>query len=185
VAAVERGGHQGRGGPVDVGLGAGPLADAEGLLEERVQRRANGADLLAAAQRVAGLPEDLALTERHRVEPGHDLEEVGDGAVVVVDVEVRQHRLGGLAGPLDEQPGHLLHAAVEAVDVGVDLEAVARRDDGRLGDVLAGRDVVDELVDAVSVERHPLEQGDRRGLVGDPDDEDAHAGAPWVLRCSW
>jgi hypothetical protein len=143
----------------------------------------DGADLLAGAERVARLAQDLALADGHRVEPGDHLEEVGDGAVVVVDVEVRDHRLGGLAGPLDEQPRHLLDAAVEAVDVGVDLEPVAGRDDRRLGDVLAGRDVVDQLVHAVAVERDPLQQRDRRGLVGDPHDKNAHANA--AFRCSW
>ena len=118
-------------------------------------------------QRLAGLAEDLALAERHRVEPGDDLEQVRHRAVVVVDVQVRQHRLGALTGPVDEQPGDLLDAAVEPVHVGVDLEPVAGGDHGRLGDVLAGGDVVDQLVHAVRVERDPLEQRDRRGLVGD------------------
>ena len=57
-----------------------------------VERRTDGAELLAQPQRLAGLAEDLALADDHRVEPGGDVEEVGDRAVVVVDVEVRQHR---------------------------------------------------------------------------------------------
>ena len=97
--AVERGGDEGRGGPVDVGLGVGALADAQRLLEEGVEGRADGAELLAEAERVAGLAEDLGLADGHRVEAGRDLEEVGDGAVVVVDVEVRQHRLDVVARP--------------------------------------------------------------------------------------
>ena len=102
------------------------LADAQRLLEEDVEGRADGAVLLAEPQRLAGLAEDLALADDHRVEAGGDVEEVGDGALVVVDVEVRHERLGGLAGALDEQPGDVLDAAVEAVDLGVDLEPVAR-----------------------------------------------------------
>ena len=46
-------------------------------------------------------------------EAGGDLEEVGDRALVVVDVEVREERLGRLPGPLDEEPGEGLDAAVE------------------------------------------------------------------------
>ena len=79
---------------VDVGLGAGALADPEGLLEQHVEGGADGAELLAEAERLAGLAEDLALADGHGVQAGGDLEEVGDGAVVVVHVEVRQDRLG-------------------------------------------------------------------------------------------
>ena len=71
------------------------LADAQRLLEQHVEGRADGAALLAEPQRLAGLAEDLALADDHRVEAGGDLEEVGDGAVVVVDVEVRHARPRG------------------------------------------------------------------------------------------
>ena len=90
----ERGLDQARRDPVDVGLGVRALAHAQGLLEQRVQRRADGGGVLADAQRLAGLAEDLALAEHHRVEAGRDVEEVGDGAVVVVHVEVLEHVVG-------------------------------------------------------------------------------------------
>ena len=85
-------------GPVDVGLGVRPLADAQRLLEQRVEGGADGAALLADPQRLAGLAEDLALADDHRVEAGGDVEQVGDRAVVVVDVEVRHDVLGALVG---------------------------------------------------------------------------------------
>ena len=186
---VERGRHEGRRELVDGRLGVHALADAQGLLEQHVERRADRPGLLAAGQRLAGLAEDLALADRHRVEPGRHLEQVRDRPVVVVDVEVRQQVLGGPARALDQQPGELLDAAVEAVDVGVDLQAVAGRDDGGLGDVLAGRDVAEQLGRTLAVDGHPLEHGDRGGAVGDADDQDAHADAPsapnCALRCSW
>ena len=188
-AALEGGGDQRRGRAVDVGLGVRPLADAQRLLEEGVERRADGAVLLADAQRLAGLAEDLALAHHHRVEAGGHLEEVGDGALVVVDVEVRQQRLGGLLGARDEETGQVLHAAVEAVDLGVDLETVAGHDRRRLGDVLPTHHVLDELGGALTVECELLEQLDGSGLVGDADDEDAHDATsdPGAidLRCSW
>jgi hypothetical protein len=106
-----------------------------------------------------------------------------------VDVEVRQQRLRGLLCTRDEEPGDVLDAAVEAVDLGVDLEPVARDDGGRLGDVVAAHDVGDQLGGAVGIEREALEQLDRRGLVGDPYDENAHetTSVPGTtdLRCSW
>ena len=178
---------------VDVGLGVRPLADPQRLLEQGVQGGADRAELLADAERVAGLAEDLRLADHHRVQPGGDVEEVGHGPVVVVDVEVRHQRPGRLARALDEQPRDLLHRPVETVDVGVDLQPVAGGDDGRLRDVLGGGHVGDELDQAVVVEGEPLEDGHRRGLVAHTDHEDAHAAppgsvtapAPLALRCSW
>ena len=162
TGAGERGGDQRRGGAVDVGLGARALPDAQRLLEERVEGRPDRAELLAQAQRLAGLAEDLALADRHRVEAGGDVEEVRDGAVVVVDVEVRQDRADRLAGSVDQHPGDVLDAAVEAVHVGVDLQPVAGGDDRHLGDVLAGGGLVDQLVHAAAVEGDLLQQGHRR-----------------------
>ena len=56
-SAVERGADQRGRDPVDVGLGAGALADTERLLEEHVERRADGAELLAQLEGVPGLAE--------------------------------------------------------------------------------------------------------------------------------
>ena len=191
--AVEGGGHQRGRGLVDAGLGVGSLADPQRLLEQHVEGGPHGAGLLAAGQRVSGLAEDLGLADGHRVEPGGDLEEVGHRAVVVVDVEVGQEILGGAARAFDEQPGQLLDAAVEAVDVGVDLQAVAGRDDGGLRHVLSRCDVARELGGPLAVDGDALQQRYGRGPVGDADHEDAHAVAPrlstWAptldLRCSW
>ena len=86
---VEGHADQGRRSAVDVGLGVGALADPQRLLEEHVEGGSDGAELLAEPQGLAGLAEDLALADGHRVQPGRDLEQVRDRAVVVVDVEVR------------------------------------------------------------------------------------------------
>ena len=193
---VERGGDERGRGQVDVGLGVRALAHPQRLLEEHVQSGADRAALLPEAQRVAGLAQDLALTDDHRVEAGGDVEEMGDRTVVVVHVEVRDDVLGRLPRVLAQQSRDGLDAAVEAVDLGVDLDPVARGQCGRLEHVLAVRDVADELGDGVGVERDLLEHRDRGGLVGDPDDEDAHAvsttlvrpgpSGPFIaLRCSW
>ena len=172
--AGQRGGDDARSHPVDVGLGVRALADAQGLLEQHVERGADGAGLLADAQRLAGLAQDLALAEHHRVQPGGDVEQVRDRAVVVVHVEVRQHLVGRLAGALADHPRDRLDAAVEAVDVGVDLGAVAGGEHRRLGDVLALGDLADQLLHALGVEGDPLQDRDGGRVVGDAHDQDAH-----------
>ena len=181
--AVEGGRDQGRRRLVDAGLGMGSLADAQGLLEQGVEGRADGAGVLPHGQGFPGLAEDLGLAHRHRVEPRDDLEEVGDGAVVVVDVEVRQQGFGGTTCPLDQQRGQFLDAAVEAVDVGVDLEPVAGGDHRRLRDVLTGSHVAQQLGRTLGIDGDALEQRHRSAAVGDAHDEDTHA--VWAFRCSW
>ena len=81
--------------------------------------------LLAGAQRLADLAEDLALADHHRVEPGRHLEQVRDRRLVVVHVEGGTTSSGRCAGQVAEQPVRSLDAAVEAVDLGVDLDPVA------------------------------------------------------------
>jgi hypothetical protein len=182
---VEGGGHQGRRGPVDAGLGVGALADPKGLLEERVQNRADRSLLLAEAQRVACLAEDLCLADRHRVEAGGDPEQVRDRAVVVVDVEVRDQRLDALAGGLEQTLGDVLHAAVEAVDRGVDLEPVAGRDDRRLGDVRVRQTSSTSLAAPPGSTARRSRRAMGAEAVGDAHDQGRHA-VSWVaLRCSW
>ena len=123
------------------------------------------------------------------------------GAVVVVDVEVRDHGVDGLAGEVAQGRADRLDAAVEAVDVGVDLHAVAGGQNGGLLDVVGVVHRLGELLHAVTVEREALEQRDGGRVVGHPHDEDAHAStassgssvrvagaAPSPardLRCSW
>src|SRR5207342_1364923 len=101
--------------------------------------------------------------------------EVGDGAVVVVDVEVGQQHLDVVLGGGEQALREVFHAAVEPVDGGVDLHPVAGGDHGRLGDVGVGQHVLDQLGGSVGVDGELLQQRDRRGAVGDPDDEDRHA----------
>ena len=75
--------------PPDRRLGAGPLAGAQGMAEQQVERRADAAAVDGGLPRRAHLAEDLALAEDQRVEPGRDLEQVGRRGVVVQGEEVR------------------------------------------------------------------------------------------------
>ena len=65
-------------------------------------------------------------------------------------------------------------AAVELVDLGVDLDPVAGGQHERLGRVVAGEHVGEQLGDAVGGQRDPLEQVDRGAAVGQAHDQDAH-----------
>ena len=113
-----------------------PLPDPQGLLEEPAQVLARGPLVLRIAQREPHLPEDLALADDHRVEAADHREQVLDGTLVVVDVEVRRQVLERQPGPFGEQLGQGRDPAVEPVDHGVDLDSVARRDHDSLSDVL-------------------------------------------------
>ena len=66
-------------------------------------------------------------------------------------------------------------AAVEPVHLGVDLDPVAGRDHERLRDVRQVRDVVQQLAERVAADRGALEGRDRRALVAEADDQDAHS----------
>ncbi len=114
---------------------------------------------------------------------------------------MRQQRPVASPAGFEQEPRELLDRAVEAVDDRVDLDPVAGRDDGGLGDVLAGGDGLHELGYGVPLGRDLLEQRDRGGVVADADDQDAHAStsaaaspagsatgpvaSPACLRCSW
>ncbi len=93
----------------------------------------------AREQRVAYLTEDLALTEDHRVHAGGDAEQVRHGGLVEVDVDVPHELVAAEIGVLRQQARHLLDGSVEALGLDVDLDAVAGRDDDRLGDERASR----------------------------------------------
>ena len=125
--------------------------------------------------RRADLAEDLALADHRGVEPGGHGEQVRHGRVVVVDVEVVGELLGRQERQVGEEVAHVLVAAVEPLGHRVDLGAVARRQDHRLGQVLPRAEVVQGLGQPGVVDRHPLEQVERRGAVVQSDDDDRHA----------
>ena len=164
-AASSAGRDDGRSEAVDAGLGVAPLADAERLLEQGVERRADGGLGLCAVQGVADLPEDLALAEDHRVEARGDGEHVRHSGIVVVHVDV----LGELGqveiGVLGEQARDLLDSTVEPLGLDVDLDPVAGGDDRGLGDRRRLERAVRQLDRRVGVERGALEQLDGGGLV--------------------
>ena len=139
---VQADGDEGPAGAVDAGLGVGPLADPQGLLDQVVEQPAGAAGVLRGAQPDPDLAEDLALADDHRVQAAGHREQVRHGAVLVVHVEVRGELVEVDAGVPRQQLGDLGDAAVELVDVGVHLDPVAGGQHHRLGGVVAGEHVV-------------------------------------------
>ncbi len=131
----------------DRGLAAGPLADAQGVAEEEVERGAHPTLVLGDLPRRAHLTEDLALAEDGRVEPGGDLEEVLRGGLVVLAVEVRVQLVGAQRAELAHEVADVGVGTVEALGDGVDLGAVARAEDGDLAEVVASGEAEDRLGD--------------------------------------
>ena len=78
----------------DTRFGAGPLADADGVTEQQVQRGSGPALALGDLPGLAQLTEDLGLAHHRRIEPGGDLEQVTHSSVVVLGVEVRVQIVG-------------------------------------------------------------------------------------------
>ena len=158
----------------DAGLGAGPLADLDGLAEGAGQELADRALALGDLPRLADLAEDLALADDHRVESGGHAEEVRDRSVLVVRVEQVGELVGVHARLVGEEVADVVDAGVEHRRAGVDLGAVARREQHRLGQVLAERERVQRLGETRRRNRHPLEQLDRDGPVVQSDDDERH-----------
>ena len=151
----------------DPGLRAGALAGpergAEDPVEDRAGRALDQGELVGALD----LALDLGLADDHRVESGGDPEEVlgGLGAAQRVEVadEVGRLRLG-LAR---EQPERRRLGADRVGGVDVDLGPVAGRDRGRLGDLVALDELVEDADGAALGEREALAELERSGLVRD------------------
>src|SRR5581483_276657 len=171
-------GHGGRrqrhGAAADAGLGPGPLPDLDGVAEDPGQALLGRALLFGRLEGVADLTQDLALAEDDGVDPGGHPEQVGDGRLVVVAVDVLGE-VGGLhPGLLGQELRGVGHAGVELGAEGVDLGAVAGRQQGDLGQVLPAGQLPEGLGDERRRDRNPLQhrQGDR--AVVQPDDDERH-----------
>ena len=158
-------------------LGAGPLADADRVPEQQVERRPGPALGLCELPCLADLAEDLGSRRDGRVEPGGDLEQVPDGGLVVLAVQVRVELVGREVAELAEEVADVGVGTVEPLGDGVDLGAVARAEHDDLADVVAVGEPVDRLGELVGGERHPLEHAERARAVVDADDDDGHDSA--------
>ena len=164
---------------VDAGVGVHPLADAQRLLGELVQHAPDRARARRGGVGVAELAEDLRLADDHRVEPRRHREQVLDGRARVVDVDVLGELGQRHAGVARQHGGDVGEAAVERVDDGVDLDAVAGRDapsPPRRARRAASRST--SLGTSAAGHGGPLQHVDGRAAVGEPHDEHGHDGTP-------
>ena len=112
------------------------LAQKKAALEELLADRAKQESIIAPLREEADLTEDLVFSEDGRVEAGRHCEEMAGCVGVVEASEVVGELLGGHVGGLGEEVPDVVVGAVELLGEGVDLDAVAGRQDHRLGDVL-------------------------------------------------
>ena len=161
--------------PVDAGLGAGPLARAQREPSQVAQRPAERPLVTRQLQRRPHLAEYLVLAHHHRLEAARHREQVLDRPVLVVHVQARGQLLRGDARVPGKQLAHPGDPAVEAADLGVDLDPVAGGDHERLRDVRQQRDIVQQLAKRVAADRGALKDRNRRALVAQANDEDAHS----------
>ena len=141
----------------------------EGLTEEAIEDRS----CRTRRVRRADLPQDLAFAGHERVQPGGDAEEMESRVLVAQAVERRSELL------LErEQRGFgLFLGAFRRLVREVELRAVAGRETHRLA-VLAGKRP-GQLGCTLGIESRALPQLDRRLMVRDADEDDAHV-AKWV-----
>ena len=111
-------GHQRNQSACELGLGAHPLGEMEGLVEGLVENAPEQARLVGELVSFLGLAGDLRLANHHRVEGGGDAEEMADRGAAEVDVEVVV--LGELAGAA----GEVGQTAAEVEEQGVGVNAV-------------------------------------------------------------
>ena len=157
----ERGVEERLGDAVERGLGVGPLADAQRLLEGAGEVAGERTGVLRGGEGLAELAEDLRLAERHRVEAGGKGEEVLHRLGVEVHVDVVGELVPGQSDRLDERGAEVGEAAVERLDVGDELEPVAGGEHGRPAHVLPRPGAAEERVDPRRIEGQRVE--DRHG----------------------
>ncbi len=174
-SGIEGDGHHGDAGAVDAGLGVDPLAGSQGPLADAVEHASGGTAVLAPDEAGTHLAQYLGLAHHHRVQSCGDGEQVGHGGGVEVHVAVLDEGPAIAPRPLGHQVGNGCHRRVEAGHVGVDLDPVAGRQDHRLGDDVAGREVGREPLSLDGGESQLIENPGGSRSVVDAHDEEGHA----------
>ena len=168
----------------DRGLGAHTLSGLDRMTEQRPEGKTGAVFPAGEIGRGSHLTEDLALSQCRGVDPGRNLEQMGDrGIVHPAGEQLRKHfgigSHGIRIGP--EEALDVGEAVVKALDDGVYLGAQARREDDRLRDVLAAAKHLERLGQVALWYRALLEDVERHVPFVDPHGNDRHGAATSFL----
>ena len=164
-----------RAGRINAGFGVHAFARRQGTLCQLVQHASRGVVGLGGGVGAPDLSEYLLLADDGGVQAACHGEQVLDGRLRVADVGVLGQIVQRHAGVLGEHLAYHRQPAVERVDDGVHLDAVAGRQDHRLGDQGRLQHRVDDLRLIGFVRAAELfEHGDRRAAMRHPEKQHAH-----------
>ena len=147
------------------------------MTEQRPEGKTGGVFPAGQIGRGPHLTEDLALTQDRGVDPGRNLEQVGDRRIVhPAGEELRKHLGVGSHGSRigTEEALDVGQAVVEALDDGIDLGTQARGEDDRFRDVLAAAERLERLGQVALWYRALLEDLERHVPFVDPHGNDRH-----------
>ncbi len=168
-----RGGHRDDVG-ADSGVAAHFLRHREGALEQLVEQRSERAGGFGDASRFFHLAQDLRLADHHGIEARGDAERVphGFGLRKRVQVGFQLPRLDAVIArePLERR----LRLAQRAVKLG----AIAGGEDRGFLDRLVGGQLRKRRTQALGVERHPLANCERSGMMVQTEREKLHGAGP-------
>ena len=165
--------HRGACG-VDAGLGVHPLADRQRALGQLVQGAADGVVGLGGGVRAADLAEHLLLADDRGVKAAGHREQMLDGRFRVPHVGVLRQVVERHSGVFGQHLADHREAAVEGLDDGVDLDAVAGGQHHRLGHQGGLQHLVDDLGLIGLVGAQLLQHRHRRAAVRNPEKQHAH-----------
>ena len=173
-SSLQPDGEQARACLADGGLGVRALPGSQRHRAKFGERAAQCALLPGQPQGLPELAEYLALADHHGVEAAGDRQQVLHRAVLVVHIQVRrQLALRHLRVP-GQQLADRRYRAVELADLGINLDPVAGAQHQGSGNVLRPEHIVQQLAQSVASQRDPLERRQRRALVTESDDQNAH-----------
>ena len=120
------------------------------------------------------LAEHFCLADHGRIETRANGEKVPGHGVVVGGEQMRGEPLDRQAGAVSEEPVELPERSVKGFAHGIDLGAVAGRNNDRFGDVVAATDLGQRLDQTGRRNRHPLQHLDRGGAMMQPNNNEGH-----------
>ena len=160
---VEADGGDRASGRAEIGLAADGLAGGQGRVEQPAQRR--GRVRVGGGERVADLAEDLVLADDHRVQPGGHLQQVLDGQLAGMDLELPRQPGAIRRQRVRDRVEDRLDRPVEKGGIEVQLEPVARGEQDEAGDLGA---LVERLDRAFGRCRQNREFVQGREVVAEP-----------------